>query len=295
MRDQDVGSHLLGVAHGHCLTARDPDLLVVVPFEAVARDHRFSRGYELQVLAGEDGGCAVHLVVAALAVHGLRLGLQADIAVGLDSVDLGRSAKRIGVRRFVPIGRHRAIVGGQRVAIEGRTASCGPRIAARDVDTQVLPPFDAIVRLNVERSPVIRRNQPDPLGEGGREGEPVPLTTLRRAPSPDARISLRSRGASRRPSNDGIDVLYGHQGRLSSWRLSHAISSIGPLRRDAQVIQLFQWLMVVPRDGVEPPTRGFSAFPKARSFNALRLPCPRLARSVELGHPSYAFPCAPAG
>ncbi len=56
---------------------------------------------------------------------------------------------------------------GQHVAIERRTASGRPRVLASDIERLVLPPLDAVVRLNVERARVVWRKQPESLSEGG--------------------------------------------------------------------------------------------------------------------------------
>ena len=136
------------------LTGLFPDLNIAVL--VILRQGRplFVSG-ESQMLAGDDGGRTIQIVDAVIAEHGLRIGLQADVAVGLDPVDLGRSDERARIRRLVAVGRRRAIVRRQRIGIERRVAAGRPRMAARDIDALVLLPLDTLLGLDIERTIVM--------------------------------------------------------------------------------------------------------------------------------------------
>ena len=88
----------LAFLHRDRVAAGDGDLLLVVPFEAVARGHGIVCGGQLEPLAGDDRDLLVDVVDRPVADHGLRVALHRDMALGLDPVDFGIAA--IGVAVF---------------------------------------------------------------------------------------------------------------------------------------------------------------------------------------------------
>src|SRR5437868_6620814 len=68
------------------------DLLLVIPFETVARGHDIARGGQLTAAASDDGDRLVDVVDRPIANHGLLGALQRDVALRLDPVDLGIAA-----------------------------------------------------------------------------------------------------------------------------------------------------------------------------------------------------------
>ena len=127
------------------VAARHRDLLLVVPFEAVARRHGIVGGGQLEALAGDHRDRLVDVVDRPVADHGLRVALQRDMALRLDPVDLG-IAGGIGAAAF-----GLAVMGDQRIGVHLAGAAARDGIAAGDVEMCVLLPLDAGIGLNLQR------------------------------------------------------------------------------------------------------------------------------------------------
>jgi hypothetical protein len=138
---------------------------------AIARGHGVGRGGQLEPLAGDHQQPLVDIVDRVVADHGLRIALDRDVALGVDPIDFGVAvgARALGF----------AVVRDQRVGMHLARSAGGDCIAARDVEMLVLLPFDAGIRLDLDRLAVIglagqlrqrrRRRQP-----GEQQGQPEP-------------------------------------------------------------------------------------------------------------------------
>ena len=71
------------------IAAGDRQLLLIIPFEAVARGHHIGCRGELHRLAGDDAHLLIDIPDGLVADDGLRLTLDRDVAIRVEAVDLG--------------------------------------------------------------------------------------------------------------------------------------------------------------------------------------------------------------
>jgi len=138
------------------VAARDGDLFLIVPFEAVARRNHIGRGRHLQRLAGDDAKLLVDVVDGLIADHGLPLALDRDVAVGVEAVDLGLAARIFGLRplalrRLAPCPLDGAVMRGQGIGMHLGCPAFRHRVSAGDIDLRVLLPLDAVIGRNFDR------------------------------------------------------------------------------------------------------------------------------------------------
>ena len=135
------------------VAAGDRNLLLVVPFEAIARGHHIRRRCELQRLARDDARLLVDIPDGLVADDSLSFAFDRNVTVGVEAVDLGFAARALDG----------AVMRGQRVGVHlGRSALCR-RVAAGDVDLRVLLPLD----------PRSGRDRDRPILRSGAEVQPL--------------------------------------------------------------------------------------------------------------------------
>src|SRR6202022_961766 len=133
MSPQHLGSDAFNVLfYRDRIAAGDRDLLLVVPFEAVARCNHVGCRSELQRLAGDDAHLLIDIPDGLFTDDSLRLSPDRDMPVCVEAMGLGVAPSRLT----------RAIMGGQRVGKHLGFAPLGYGVAAGDVDLGILLPLD---------------------------------------------------------------------------------------------------------------------------------------------------------
>src|SRR5439155_14523454 len=106
-----VGCQYVGADTLYVLLYRDRvaaghrQLLLVIPFEAVARRYHIGCRGELHSFAGDDAHLLIDIPDSLVADDGLRFSLDRDMPIGVEAIDLGVAPRALA----------RTIMGGQRV------------------------------------------------------------------------------------------------------------------------------------------------------------------------------------
>src|SRR5258708_16412193 len=95
MRGQHVRADSLRFAYGDRIAARNRDLLLVVPFEAVARGHDIGCRRHLQRLAGDDADLLIDIVDGLIADDGLPLAFDRDMTIGIEAVNFAPTPRAL--------------------------------------------------------------------------------------------------------------------------------------------------------------------------------------------------------
>jgi len=114
------------------VASRHRNLLLVVPFQAVARSHHIRRCCKLQCLASDDTHLLINIPDRLVADDGLGFALDRNVTVGVEPVDLGFAARALAG----------TVMCGQSVGIDFGSSALCCSVAAGDVDLRVLLPLD---------------------------------------------------------------------------------------------------------------------------------------------------------
>src|SRR6202048_2838810 len=161
MRGQHLRADPLFLAYGDRIATRNCDLLLIVPFEAVARGYDIGYRRHLQRLAGDNADLLIDVVDGLIADDGLPLAFDRDMTIGIEAINFGLAACTLA----------RAIMRGQRIGMHFRRPALGHGVAASDVDLRILLPLDTGIGGNLDR-PILRHApEAQPLSERRQRAE----------------------------------------------------------------------------------------------------------------------------
>src|SRR5216683_4337711 len=184
MRGQHVRADPLRLAYRDRVAARHRDLLLIVPFEAVARGHDIRCRRHPQRLAGDNADLLIDVVDGLIADDGLPLAFDRDMTIGIEAVNFRLAARALAA----------AIMRGQRIGMHFRRPALGHGVAVSDVDLCILLPLDTGIGRNLDR-PILRHApKAQPLSERRQRAERTAdqqLGERARPPATGSRYRLR--------------------------------------------------------------------------------------------------------
>ena len=173
---QDVGPKPLVAAHRHGLSAGNQVFAVGVVLQAVARRNMVGLGHQ-PWFAGHQKDSIFDVVDALLAVDGLGRRDDAHVVVGIQPVD----STAAGCGFFV--------IGRQHSGVHRHIALFGAGVAAGDVGSGLLLPFESLIGQDLQRLCPIFHSTDRDLG-------PSPAVSKRQTPMPRGSQAASAPGAA---------------------------------------------------------------------------------------------------